>query len=264
MPELPEVETIRQDLLKLVLHKKILSVKVRDKRILKGFNPYQLIGKKIIDLKRRGKAIIIVFRPRGYLVIQLKMTGQLIYGKENKDSKLAFRLSKGEYLNYNDHRLFGKLSFISELKESNFLKGLGPEPLGVQFTTDWLVRQLGKRRTSIKALLLNQNFIAGIGNIYASEILFHAGIKPQRPAYSLEKQEIQTLRQKIIEVLNEAIKLRGTSMNTYLDASGQKGGFISRLKVYHRENESCFACQRPITRLVQNGRSSFFCRRCQN
>jgi len=264
MPELPEVETIRRDLAKLILRKKILSVQVRDKRILKGLNTQQLTDRTISDIQRRGKAIIIAFKPLGFLVVQPKMTGQLVYGKENEKSKLTFNLSNAAYLNYNDQRLFGKLTFVRELNEMDFLRTLGPEPFDEQFTDEWLAGQIGKRKTSIKALLLNQNIIAGIGNIYASEILFYAGIRPQRPAYSLKKREIQTLHQKIIQVLSEAINLRGTSMNTYIDASGQKGGFMKRIRIYGRENEQCFVCRTPITRIVQNGRSSFFCRRCQN
>jgi len=263
MPELPEVETIRRDLAKFVLHERILSVQVRDKRILKGLKPGILIGKEIVEVQRRGKAVIFCLKPNGYWVVQPKMTGQLIYGQDNEKSKLTFRLSNGAHLNYNDQRLFGKLTFVRELNEMDFLRTLGPEPLAEEFTGEWLAGRMKKRTTSIKAFLLNQNFVAGIGNIYASEILFRSGIKPQKQAGSLKMREIQTLHQQTIEVLAEAIKLRGTSMNTYLDASGQKGGFMKRIKVYGREHEPCPICQTPITRILQNGRSSFFCKRCQ-
>ncbi len=274
MPELPEVETIKRDLAKLIVGLTIEDVEVFDKRVLgkKDKNQFirQLKGKTIQSVNRRAKVIIITLNNHEHLVVHLKMTGQLIYGDHLKDTqqlketKVVFKLSNGFYLNYNDQRLFGRLYLSKDLQDVSFLKSLGPEPLEQGFTVNWLKTTLKHKTTPIKVLLMKQDFLAGIGNIYASEILFDAKINPQRKAARLAQQEIKTLHQSIIKILQEAIIYRGSSMRNYRDTSGQKGEFIQRIKVYAKDNEPCPICKRLIKRIVQAARSTFYCQRCQN
>lgn len=267
MPELPEVETIKLDLEKTILRQTITGAIVRDAMVLKNHRPKTFVeslnGRTIFAVERRGKAIILRLSDGAFLVIQLAMTGQLIYGEESKASRVSFQLSGGLYLNYNDTRRFGRLNVVSNLNDFKFIKSLGPEPLGEEFNCTWLSQELKKHKAPIKSLLMNQNFVAGIGNIYANEILFRSKIKPQKKAYRLNLQEIELLHRRTIEVLTEAINLRGSSVNTYRDLNGQKGNFINRIQVYGREDELCAVCQSPIQKIVIAGRSTFFCRRCQ-
>jgi formamidopyrimidine-DNA glycosylase len=268
MPELPEVETIKRGLRKSIISERIVDVCVHDSMVIRWPPPEEfekrLIDKKVKDIRRRGKAILFEFHGGGFLVVQLVMTGQLIYGQRLKESKVIFKLSNHRYLNYNDQRRFGRLNFVSNLNQLKFLKTLGPEPLSKEFHFHWFENQLRNRKTPIKSLLMNQTFIAGLGNIYANEILFRSRIHPARAADTLKRQEAKVLYRNIIEVLREAIRMRGSSVNTYRDLNGRKGSFISRLKVYGRECEECYLCKTPIERIVQSGRSTFFCKRCQS
>lgn len=273
MPELPEVETIKRDLKKTILGKRIEEVVIFDKRVIKDLSARRFIqqakGCTFKDVWRRGKAIVIVLDQQRYLVVQVKMTGQLIYqpkwNQESrlKETKVVFRLSNGYHLLYNDQRLFGWLYLVGDLNKIPCLTTIGPEPLNGEFTTEWLYNALKKRRTPIKTLLMNQVFLAGIGNIYASEILFRARIHPQKVSQKLNKKEIDALHLSIKNILEEAIRCRGTSIRNYRDVEGKKGKFINRIKVYGREKESCYVCKEPIHRIVQGGRSTFFCKHCQ-
>ncbi len=272
MPELPEVETIKRDLKEKLTGQKIRQVFVYDGRVIRncsaGAFTQNLTGKIFQDVSRRGKAIIFTFTVPGYWIVQPMMTGQLIYTEnfypgKNFHTKVTIHLSNHHYLNYNDQRLFGRLHFCRNLKEIKLFSAIGPEPLGEHFHVSYLKDALAPRSTPIKTLLMQQNFVAGIGNIYASEILFASGIKPTRSACRLAQKEIELLYAKTLEILEEAIQLRGTSMNSYRDGRGQKGNFISRIKVYGREGQACFRCQRAVERIIQAGRSTFFCRGCQ-
>ncbi len=269
MPELPEVETIKRSLAVKITGQRILKVTVHDDRVLRNCSASvfmkTLTGRTFKDISRRGKALIFSFNEPGFMVVQPMMTGQLIFSQtpSQPQIKIVFHLSNGNYLLYNDQRLFGRINFYQDLKEMDFLKTLGPEPFGPEFNSDWLQEKLAKRKVPIKSLLLNQQIVAGIGNIYACEILFDCGINPKRPAQRLKKQEIKALIDATTAILQKAIHERGTSMHTYVDGEGQKGNFIKRIKVYGRENEPCVKCRRPIERIVQSGRSTFYCRRCQ-
>ncbi len=267
MPELPEVETIKRDLGKVILNLKVLDVRISDGRVVSNKDPRKFIkalkGRTFSRILRRGKALVFAFREDGYLVVQPMMTGQLIYGKPLSTAKVRFYLSDGQTLNYNDQRTFGRLQFVEDLNEIKYLQSLGLDPLGDDFHPVFLKAALAFKKTPIKSLLMNQGFVAGIGNIYASEILFTSRIHPERPANSLSDREMDSLYQATLAVLKEAVELRGTSMHTYRDLHGQKGKFLNRLKVYGREDQKCFRCQALISRIVQAGRSSFLCRRCQ-
>ena len=273
MPELPEVETIKRDLAKKLKGLSIISLDIYDTRILKTNSTpafvQSLENKTIDDVSRRGKVIILSFKERGFLLIHPKMTGQLIYGehlkhsKKLKDTKGVLGLSNGKFLNYNDQRLFGRLSYVNTLSEDKLLKRLGPEPFEKDFQPEWIASRSKQHRIPIKMLLLDQHFIAGIGNIYASEILFEARIHPKKPAKELKQSEIKALHASTIHVLKEAVRYRGTSMRNYRDGNGQEGKFMNRIKVYNKEDEPCPVCQRAISKVVQNGRSTFYCRNCQ-
>ncbi len=276
MPELPEVETIKRDLKKCLVGQTIEKICVYDQRVIKNLKVEEFIkrlqGLKISQINRAGKAIIIEFNPFAaeaglrpeYLVIQLKMTGHFILGGEpSKETKLTLYLLNGQHLHYNDQRIFGRWTLVHDLAQVPYLKKLGLEPLNGHFSLERLKDNLKKKKVPIKTLLMNQEFIAGIGNIYASEILFASRIHPERKALRLKQDEMDLLYQTIIDILKEAVRLRGTSMRNYRDLSGQKGNYHNRMKVYDKEDQACLQCGRAIERIVQNGRSTFFCRRCQ-
>ena len=274
MPELPEVETIKRDLEQKIIGLMIEKVWIFDDRVIKNLGTEEfvekIVGCRIQDVLRRSKAIILSLSNKAYLVIQPKMTGHLIYGDKlrktpsHKETKVAFRLSNGRYLNYQDLRLFGWLIYTDDLDKLKYIRTAGPEPLSDDFSIEWLRENLKKRKVAIKTLLMNQKFLAGIGNIYASEILFAAGIIPKKSSKKLTLKEIQSLHWSTKEVLNEAIRWRGTSIRNYRDIQGKKGQFINRIKVYGRENQACYVCRKPIQRIVQSGRSTFFCKKCQS
>lgn len=271
MPELPEVETIVRDLRKQICGLTVLNIKIHDGRVIRQVSEnefcHKLTGQQIVSISRRGKAIIIGLNDaRSFLVVQLMMTGQLIFssqGSPQRATKVSFQLSNKCYLHYNDWRTFGRLLVVSNVDEIAYFKVLGPEPLEKDFTVSWLRQKLKQRKTPIKPLLLNHTFVAGIGNIYASEILFASRIDPRRPAMSLREREILLLHRTIRQILQTAILYRGTSVNTYRDVSGQKGKFINRIKVYGREHEQCHSCTTRLVREFQSGRSTFYCPNCQ-
>lgn len=269
MPELPEVETIARDLRRKILDQKIEDITVYDNRVIRqpaGQFVASLKGRRLNKVSRRGKVLILELDNGRYFVVQLMMTGQLIDAarpRQDKITKVSLRLSSGRYLHYNDQRLFGRLQVVDTPEQIPYFNKLGPEPLKDGFSLSWLAKKLKGKRVPIKALLMDHTFVAGIGNIYASEILFQSGINPKRPAHRLNKEEIVKLHTATQKILAEAIRWRGTSMNTYRDANGEKGGFMGRIKVYGRENEDCSRCKTPLSKILQRGRSTFYCPKCQ-
>jgi formamidopyrimidine-DNA glycosylase len=271
MPELPEVETIRRDLVRMIKDLTIRDIRFFDTRVIRDISPQifrkNLIGRRVTHIERHGKALVFRLSPgRALLVVQLMMTGQLVLQRElSKDraTKVVFVLSNGQYLLYNDHRVFGRLQIVEDLKAVKYFQILGPEPLARGFTSEILSARLHGRKRPIKNVLLDHTVLAGIGNIYAAEILFAARIHPQRSAIDLAAGEIRWLHRAIKEVLHKAVASRGTSMNTYRDADGQKGKFMNYIRVYGREEEPCPRCRKPIRRITQAGRSTFFCEHCQ-
>ena len=186
------------------------------------------------------------------------MTGRLLFAPDDY-VKVIFHLSGRRVLYFSDARLFGKIRLYPHYPE---LK-LGPEPLTDEFTVEKFRHLLKQRKMAIKMVLLDQKFISGVGNIYANEALFRAGIHPQRRANSLNDREGKKLHQAIQQVLFEAIKYRGTSDSWYVDAKGKKGGFQFRLKVYGRKGEPCFGCKSKVERIALGQRGTYFCPRCQ-
>ncbi len=273
MPELPEVETICRDLNKTVLLKTITGVKVNDPYIIKGLTAQaftrQLIQAQVVAIYRRGKALVLSLSNNLHWVVQPMMTGQLVYfyPKESprivKETRLVINLSDKGVLIYNDQRRFGHLRLVKDVLSINYFKIIGPEPLTDSFHAGYLASALLKTKRPIKNVLLDHTVVAGIGNIYASEILFKSGINPERPADAIQPREIRLLYRHTVGILNKAIELRGSSMRNYRDGRGQKGEFNKVIQVYARAGEPCLKCEQPIKRIFQSGRSSFFCPMCQ-
>ena len=268
MPELPEVETIIRSLSSKLIGLEVSSFNFSFPGLLRNCDQNileKLKGKKVIRLRRRGKWILIDFESNLSLVCHLKMTGQLLFfpSKRPLDKHthfiLSFKDSRNE-LRFRDVRKFGLISFHPTPEVLKF-PNLGPEPLRVSFSR---FRKLFlRRRGRLKNLLLNQSFVAGIGNIYADEILFEAKLHPCTPAFLLEEEDLLRLWKAMRSILRKAVESRGTSICNFRDAEGKEGDFRNRLRVYGKESKSCSRCGREIERLRLGGRSSFFCPQCQ-
>lgn len=271
MPELPEVETIRRDLEKFIVNKKIIDILIRNQKVIKEPSPQKLksllLNSVCTKIQRRGKLLIFQIKAENnqeyFLTIHLKMTGQLIFGEYDSQSRLSFKLSDGNFLNYNDQRLFGELRLVKDWRALKFLAQMGPEPLDQDFTAAEFKKRIKKRHAKTKPLLLDQSFIAGLGNIYAAEALFLSGINPTRRADTLSNGKIRLLFKNIRRLLRKAIESRGTSFDTYRDGRGEKGKYTRSLFVYGRQGQSCLVCKTPIKRVVLGGRGTYYCVRCQ-
>lgn len=268
MPELPEVETTVTELRNKIIGRKILKVWTDVKKIFKpDFLTFKkgVTGQTIKEISRRGKNIIIKLGSGKYILVHQKMTGSLLYGTEIKNFyiHLVLTLDKG-ILALSDLRKFAKVAFIPDIKTYPDYQKLGPEPFSKEFTLEKFREILEKSRGKIKKVLLDQNKIAGIGNIYSDEILFEAKISPLRETQKIKPAEIKILYQAIKKILTKAIKAKGTSVSDYRRPSGEKGNFAKLLKVYQREGESCpNKCGGKIQRLKFGGRSAHFCPKCQ-
>ena len=262
MPELPEVETVVRSIQQLV-GRRIASAEFRNLRILRGGDPdamaVRLQGRKITAVKRYGKFIVASLREGGYLMIHLGMTGRLLLGGPvGKHTHAVFTFDRGLLL-YDDSRQFGCIEFSEEFPPR--VARLGPEPLEISFED--FAAGVKRRKTSIKALLLNQTFVRGIGNIYADEALFRAGIHPQSQAARIRVDRARKLYDAVAAVLTEAIAAGGSSISDYVDGEGRKGFFQFSHRVYQRTGEPCTACKTPIRRVIVTQRSSHFCPKCQ-
>jgi len=284
MPELPEVETIVRDLDKILRNKKISNIQALDKKVfqLSKKSAKTVTGRLIKEVKRRAKMIIIKLSNDNFLVIHLKMTGQLVFqsktsliagghpishiGKTlpNKFTRVIFIFSDGSKLYFNDVRRFGWLKSVDEKTLSRLSDDLGIEPLSPAFSLENFEEILAhKKSTTIKQALMDQKYLSGLGNIYTDEALFVARIKPMRLVKSLKPDEIEKLWRAIPKILKYAIKHRGTSFNDYVDAQGEVGNFIRYLKVYGREGEPCQECGGVIKKIKLGGRGTHWCDACQ-
>lgn len=268
MPELPEVETIRRDLIRDVKGKKIKDVEVLNPKVIKEPKPVQfrkrIKGATFQDLLRRAKVLAVKLSSGDYLVVHLRMTGQLIYSAQREEkARVILCLSNGKYLNFNDQRLFAELRLVKDWQKLKFVQELGIEPLEKEFTARRFKDMLEGRKTKIKPLLMEQTFIAGIGNLYAQEALFLAGILPERAANKLKDDEIKKLHRAIQKVLQEGIQCRGSSVDNYVNGRGEQGKYHLRLKVYGREGSPCAKCKGKIKKISLGGRGTCFCPRCQ-
>jgi formamidopyrimidine-DNA glycosylase len=262
MPELPEVETVTRSIAPLV-GRRIVTAEFRCLRVLRGGDPdhmaERLAGQRIEAVKRYGKFIVVSLRGGGFLTIHLGMTGKLLLGgPPGKHTHAILTLDRGVLL-YDDSRQFGRLLYSEEFP-ARILK-LGPEPLEVPF--DDFAGGLKRRQTRIKALLLNQDFLRGIGNIYADEALFRAGIHPMAIASRVRGDRARRLYEAIVAVLTEAIEAGGSSISDYVDAEGRKGFFQFSHRVYQHTGDPCVTCGAKIRRVLVAQRSSHFCPKCQ-
>lgn len=270
MPELPEVETVAQSLgLQLLsrtfVHVQVLWERTVDRPDVRSFCA-ALTGAMVADVGRRGKFITMQVGTGQTLLTHLRMTGKYLVQPdpgEDPHVRVRFELDDGRWLIFSDTRKFGRMYLVDD--PSEVLGDLGPEPLDEDFTLERLAEMLAGRRGRIKPLLLNQNFIAGLGNIYTDEALWRARIHPLRSAGTLEPPEIAALHAGIVSVLDEAIGGGGTSLrdNQYRQPDGGAGAYQDLLAVYGREGRDCPRCGAPVERLVVGQRGTHLCPNCQ-
>lgn len=272
MPELPEVETIRRGLLKLIKGKTIARVTVYYPPLIQCPADIDLgsvlPGAAVTDILRRGKYLIFLLDNDWALVLHLRMTGQIFPADPDKprDKHIhaVFDFVGGPNLYYRDQRKFGRIILMPQKDLPTFtpLAKLGPEPLS-GLTAEEFKSRLAKRKGKIKAVLLDQRVLAGLGNIYADEALHRAGIHPERVAQYLTPGEIEALYRAVQEVLRLGIDHQGTTINTYVNADGESGEFQKLLRVYGKKGQPCAVCGTPITKIEVGGRGTHFCPRCQ-
>ena len=285
MPELPEVEITKRSLSKQILLKKVKSVTIINPKLrynLKKEKLGDLIGKTIKKIERRSKYILIFFNDNHVLLIHLGMTGRFYFMK-NKNKKIDtsfynnsniiikhnhIKIDFDKFnLIYNDIRKFGFIKKINKnnLTHSSHLLRLGCEPLTNQFCSNYLKKKIYNKKTSIKNLLMNQSVVAGLGNIYANEALYLSKIKPEKPGHALKDDEIKKLVKSIKKILKNAIVLGGSTIKNYHNSEGKTGSYQNNFKVYDREGLKCakLSCKSKIRRIIQAGRSIFYCSKCQ-
>ncbi len=274
MPELPEVETVVRGLRPRLVGQRIRRLRVAEPRVIRGsLRRFRrlLAGARILRLSRRGKYILLELRPaaersgRYYWIVHLGMTGQFYACAPTtpllKHTHVVVWLSSGAQLRFRDPRRFGKMLVLREADLEDYFAALGPDPLRISFPR--FCGLFAGRRAPVKSLLLNQNRLRGLGNIYSSEALFLSGIHPARPAGTLDRTELQQLYGSLRWVLREAIAGMGTTISDYRTGDGRPGNYQNSLRVYDREGEPCPRCGTLIARLVLAGRSAHYCPECQ-
>ncbi len=273
MPEMPEVEIIRCYLDTQVAGKTIMNLDIRLPRMIKwpdveGFRAL-VTGRTIKGMNRRGKYLLMELDNDSKVVFHLRMTGRLVYEPTGETSdhhaRVIFHLQDGASLVYGDTRTLGTIHGLKP-QELGMLKGLaemGPEPLSAEFTAEYLYKTANQRKVAIKSFLLNQKYIGGIGNIYADEALFLAGIHPLRPANSLTQAECGKLWESVNKVIADGIADGGTTFRDYQNGEGGKGSHQEHLYVYGRKGEQCRNCGAVIERIAVGGRGTHFCPNCQ-
>ena len=278
MPELPEVETVRRALAPVLTQHYVTAAFVgRDDlrwplpKNLAG----QLVGRQFTNVDRRGKYVLMHLDQQDILLLHLGMSGSIrIYDTPpslGKHDHIMLTMAASptaaarHYIVLNDPRRFGWVDLFSTTHQDHhkLLRHMGPEPLGNAFSAAHLQTVFAGRQGPVKNALLNQQLIAGIGNIYASEALFHAGVSPRRKAATIVGQRSERLATAIVKTLRAAIEDGGTSLRDHVQPGGEIGYFVQRLAVYGRDGQACQACTTPIKMIVQSGRSSFYCPRCQ-
>lgn len=287
MPELPEVETVKRGLLKLIIGLKLTSVRSNN---LKSFPNSKidvdnfLIGATVIDVRRRAKVLLIDLSTNYTLVTHLKMTGQMVFIKSgirfgaghpsdslisklpDKSTRVTFSFDDGSHLYFNDQRKFGWVKLIPtpEVPNIDFMKRVGPEPLEPDFTVEQFIIRFKKRLgTSIKAAILDQSVIAGVGNIYADESLWGANIHPERRVSSLSDIELEKLYKEVRFVMNLSIEKGGSTNRNYVNAEGKKGSYMDFARVFRREGLECPSCGTQIIKIRVAGRGTHICPKCQ-
>lgn len=273
MPELPEVETVRQSLLDRVVGRDIVDLRVGDFPGVVGTESPETVrarvtGRRFHDIRRRGKYLFFDLDDDTSIMIHLRMTGKLSLvsttREELRHQRLAIELDNGRDLRFSDQRKFGRVLHLHLDDATRLDARIGIEPLADDFTPEWLLTRLARRTGKIKAVLLDQGLIGGLGNIYVDEALFAAGIHPERPADSLTLVELTRLVQAIRNVLLAALARRGTTFSSFEDADGQSGGYGANLRVYGKGGKAlCPLCSGPLLRLTVAGRGTSYCPACQ-
>jgi len=286
MPELPEVETIKRSLAHEIVNKKIKNVWVEPsfkKKISPNTEKFVkfLLGKKFAHVARRAKMLIFAVTKDMAVLTHLKMTGQLVYvprrgkavggghnldqqSQPNRFTRVRLEFVDGSILYFNDMRKFGFMKLLNSSELMGELAKYGPEPFDKEFTFKYFQGVLAKRRNQrIKTVLMDQQLIAGIGNIYADEVCFAVRVNPETRAKFLRVDKTKEIFSLIKKILTKAVKHRGTSVNTYVDGAGRSGGYQRFLNVYDRKGEKCHRCGSIIKKIKIGGRSSSFCQRCQ-
>ena len=295
MPELPEVETVARDLQRWVAGATILTAEIHWDRTIRHPQPperfmAEIAGATIQRVSRRAKTVLIHLADGRVMTVALRMTGALIVAAPGTPSdpyaRVVFHLEDGRELRYRDVRKFGRIGLwpggglrsigagrgrrskkVAEgtrrYRIGEVFSGHGPEPLSGTFTAKRFAERLARRSAKLKTLLLDQSFIAGVGNIYADEALWRARLHPLRPADTLSEDEIKRLHRTVRQVLRQGIANRGSSFSDYVGADGEPGANQERLAVYRRTDQPCYRCGRPISRIIVGQRSTHFCPHCQ-
>jgi formamidopyrimidine-DNA glycosylase len=271
MPELPEVETVRRGLEKYLLGKVILGGEIFLPRVFRG-DLDRLRGRSVLGVGRRGKLLMLELSEEIFLLVHLRMTGQLLLHSKiggrvlpDKHTRVVLEL-EGERLYFQDQRTFGYMEVLkkAELESHSFLRLLGKEPLSEEFLLEhWKEMLFGNRKRILKSFLLDQRFVAGIGNIYADEACFRAGILPWRKIESLEVEEVEVLYNAVREVLSLGVDLGGASAANYVDVSGARGDFMCVAMVYKRQGMPCRVCGTVVQKRAVAGRGTHWCASCQ-
>ncbi|HEY5341619.1 MAG TPA: bifunctional DNA-formamidopyrimidine glycosylase/DNA-(apurinic or apyrimidinic site) lyase [Candidatus Aquilonibacter sp.] len=269
MPELPEVETIARGLARTIVGKRIASVKIALPKMAiapPGVDfAKALVGERMTGVSRRAKYAVIQLESGRALVTSLRMTGRLVVQRlgetDYPGTHVVLHYTDGTRLSFADLRTFGRMRLVEPGEPWD--AALGVEPLSSGFTPQGFIGMLSGRTTPIKVLLLDQHRIAGIGNIYACEALWEAGIRPGKPAKALTKPAVLRLYHAIRDVLARATEMRGSSVDDYVDADGLRGGFQNVISVYGKLGEPCLRCGSPIQRTVVAQRGTWWCRTCQ-
>jgi len=272
MPELPEIETVRRGLLPLLTGRRVLAVRVRERRLREPIAPSELRrlrGATVTGIRRRSKYLLVETSAGLTLLVHLGMTGQLWVADPDRPRRphehVVIALDDGRELRFADIRRFGLMKVLDsgEVESHPLLRGLGPEPLGDGVTGEGLFRATRGRRKPVKNFLMDTRAIAGVGNIYACEALHRSGLSPRRPVRRIGREGWERLVASLKQVLDEAIRAGGTTLRDFLNAEGDVGYFAVSLRVYDRKGEPCGRCGGRIRRIVQAGRGTFYCPRCQ-
>ena len=267
MPELPEVETIRAQLAPRLEGRTLARVEILDPRLTRPHDLFEvaeeLEGDRVLSVERRGKYLLLRLESGFGLLVHLRMTGGF-HGQPVTHERAVLELDDGTRLAYRDVRRFGTWLVLEEAELEPYLATKnGPEPLGRRFTTTWLASQLARRKAPLKAVLLDQRVVAGLGNIYADEALWRARINPLRPADDLSDDEVPRLTRAVRLALRTGIERQGSTLRDYAAPDGASGSMQDEFRVYGRAGEPCPRCRTTIAKTRVGGRGTWFCPRCQ-
>jgi formamidopyrimidine-DNA glycosylase len=267
MPELPEVETIRSQLAPRLAGRTLVSVEILDPRLTRPIDLFEvaeeLEGDSIVAVERRGKYLVVRLESGLALLVHLRMTGSFGF-EPTSHERAVLELDDGTRLAYRDVRRFGTWLVLEDAELDPCLAGKnGSEPLGFRFTADWLATRLAVRRAPVKAVLLDQRVVAGLGNIYADEALWRARVNPLRSAASIDPDEVRRLHRAIRAALRAGIARQGSTLSDYRTPEGSRGGMQDEFRVYGRDGLPCPRCGTTISKTRVGGRGTWYCPRCQ-